>query len=96
MFKLIGLIFKSSLLVLVILVLSHIIEIKGVTISQHVLNGMNTFSGYSPQRQAQKITEDYTKTVKLRMNELNKLDSEVSPDDQKALNQVIQKAQGHN
>jgi hypothetical protein len=94
MFKLIGTIFKYSLLVLVILVLSHIVEIQGVTISQHVLNGMHFASGYSPKKQAERIQEDYSKALQTRMKELNKLDAEVSPEDQKALNQLIRKSEG--
>jgi hypothetical protein len=94
MFKLIGAIIKYSLLVLTILVLSHIVEIQGITISQHVLNGMHLMSGYSPKKQVQKIQEDYSKSLQSRMSELNKLDAEVSPEDQKALNQVIEKSRG--
>jgi hypothetical protein len=45
MFQALGSIVKYSGLVLLILVLSHIVEIKGVTISQHVENGLNHLSG---------------------------------------------------
>ncbi len=93
MFSLIGSIFKYSLLTLTILVLSHIIEIQGVTISQHVLRGMHFISGFSPQNQTIAIKEDFIKSINKRTQDFNKIDSEVSPDDQKALNQVIQRAQ---
>ncbi len=45
MVQALGSVFKYSGLVLLILVLSHIVEIKGVTISQHVENGLNRISG---------------------------------------------------
>jgi ABC-type phosphate/phosphonate transport system substrate-binding protein len=90
MFSLIGAVFKYSFLVLVVLVLSHIVEVQGVTISQHVLNGMHAISGYTPKAQAEKITSSFTKTMQERMKDLNKLDNEVSPEDQKALNRVIE------
>ena len=93
MFSLIGGIFKYSLLVLTILVLSHIVEIKGVTISQHVLNGMHSMTGYSPQSQASKITDSFSKSIQERVKDLNRVDAEVSSEDQKALNQVIEKTQ---
>jgi predicted S18 family serine protease len=94
MFKLIGAIFKYSLLVLVILILSHIVEVKGVTISQHVLNAIHFVSGYSPEKQMKKITDGYSTVMKNRMEQLRSVDSEISKDDQKALNQVIQKSEG--
>ncbi len=93
MFKLIGAILKYSLLVLTILVLSHVIEIQGVTISQHVLRAMHAMTGYSPQNQAVKITESFKASVQEHVNELNRVDAEVSGADQKALNQVIERAQ---
>jgi hypothetical protein len=93
MFSLIGSILKYSLLVLTVLVLSHIVEIQGVTVSQHVLNGMHWVSGYNPKTQADKITADFSKTMQNRVDQLNKIDSEVSPADQQALNKVIENSQ---
>ncbi len=93
MLKLIGSVFKHSLLVLVILVLSHIIEIKGVTISRHVQDGMNTVASFSPSRQINQITDSYSRSMKTHIEEIQKVDSEINSDDQKALNQVINQAQ---
>ena len=93
MFSFLGSVIKWSLLTLTIIVLSHIIEIQGVTISQHVLNGMHMVSGYTPKNPVKTIKEDYVKTMNKRMEDLNKIDQEVTPEDQKALNQVIQKDQ---
>jgi hypothetical protein len=93
MLKLIGSIFKYSLLVLAILVLSHIVEVKGVSVSQHVLNGMNFITGFSPSRQINQITESYSRSMKTHFEEIQKADPEINPDDQKALNQVIEQAQ---
>ena len=93
MLKLIGSIFKYSLLVLAILALSHIVEVKGVSVSQHVLNGMKFITGFSPSRQINQITESYSNTMKTHFEEIQKADPEINPDDQKALNRVIEQAQ---
>jgi hypothetical protein len=94
MFSFIGTLIKYSLLVLTILILSHIIEIQSVTISQHVLNGMHWISGYSPKSQVTHLSNEISHAVQSRVGEINKIDAEVSRDDQKALNNVIQKSQG--
>jgi hypothetical protein len=93
MINLIGNILKYSLLVLVIIILSHIIEIKGVTVSQHVLNGMHSVSGYDPKSQAERLTSDITKTMQKHVDDINKAGSDVAPADQKALNQVIENSE---
>ena len=93
MISVIGGIFKYSLLVVTVLVLSHIVEVKGVTISQHVLNAMHGVSGYNPKIQADRITASFTKTMQSRVSELNRIDAEISSDDQKALNHVIETSQ---
>ena len=96
MFNLIGGIFKYSLLVLTVLVLSHVVEVQGVTISQHVLNGMHWVSGYSPKMQANRITAGISESMQKHVEELNKIDTnpgEVSPADQQALNKVIENSQ---
>jgi hypothetical protein len=41
-------IFKWALLVLVILALSHIVEIRGVSVSRHVLNALQWVNGFLP------------------------------------------------
>jgi hypothetical protein len=95
MIKILGSIFKYSILVVVILVLSHVIQVKGVTISQHVLNGMNAITGFSPSQQVNRITEHYSQSVKSQFERIQKADAEISHDDQKALNQVIEQSQHH-
>ena len=95
MFELIGGIFKYTLLTLAILVLSHIIEVQGVTISQHVLKTMHWVSGYSPKIEANRITADISRSMQVHVNELNniRVDSEVSSADERALNHVIEGSQ---
>ena len=78
-----------------ILVLSHVIQVKGVTVSEHVLNGMNAITGLSPSQQVNRITEHYSQSVKSQLERIQKADPEISHDDQKALNQVIEQAQHH-
>jgi hypothetical protein len=92
MIKAISAVFKYSFLVLVILVLSHVVEIKGVSISQHVLNGMHLISGFTPQKQAQKIAEDYSSILNKRIKEIDQGEFEVSPEDRKALERIIQRS----
>jgi hypothetical protein len=96
MFAMIGSVIKYSVLVVVILVLSHIVEVKGVSVSQHVLNGMHWVSGYHPSVQANRITADFSKTMQNRVKELDKIGdstNEVTPTDQQALNKVIENSQ---
>ena len=93
MFSFIGGVLKWSALTLLILVLSHVIEIQGTTISQHVLKGMHAISGYSPKGQVDSIREEYSKAINRNAEAAAKVDPEISQADQKALNQVIQKAQ---
>ncbi len=81
---------KYSLLVLLILVLSHVIEIKGVSISQHVLTGMHLVSGFSPWGEVRKLTEEYSKTIDRRKKEIEEGAIEFNPADEKALNRVIE------
>ncbi len=93
MLKTIGSIIRYSLLVLVILVLSHIIEIKGTSISQHVLNGMHLASGFAPDRMARKISGEYTQALKARMKALEGTESALSKEEQKELDRLIERAQ---
>ena len=93
MIKTIGAVFKYSVLVLVILVLSHIIEVRGVTLSQHVLNAMNWVTGFSPKTQINHITTRYSDSIKQHLEQAESASApEVSAEDQKALNRVIEKA----
>ena len=92
MIQLIVGIFKYSILVVVILVLSHIIQIKGVTVSRHVENAMNWVSGANPARDFNQSMGDIRDGMKHRNEMLNQA-AEFSAEDQKQLNQVIQKSQ---
>jgi hypothetical protein len=80
MIKIIGSVFRYSLLVLVILVLSHVVEIKGVSISQHVLNGMQFLTAFTPTRMAQKISSDYSQALRQRLKALENKDGPVDSD----------------
>jgi hypothetical protein len=93
MIKTIGAILRYSLLVLVILVLSHIIEIKGVSISKHVLNGMHVVSGFAPDKVARQISGDYTKALQERFQSLEGTEAALSKEDQRELDRLIEKAQ---
>jgi hypothetical protein len=95
MFAMIGSVLKYTFLVVVVLVLSHIVEVKGVSVSQHVLNGMHWVSGYSPTSQANRITASLSKTMEAHVRELDKIgdSSDVTPADQQALNKVIVNSQ---
>jgi hypothetical protein len=107
MLTLIGNIFKYSLLVLTILVLSHVIEIKGVSISQHVQNGMNWVTGFNPTREVNHVTREISSTVSNvtgnlaafknhHVDEANKaLDADITPQDQNQLNRVITTSEHH-
>ncbi len=93
MISFMGAIFKYTGLVLSVLILSHIIQIKGVTISQYVDMGMNWVSGVNPSAPFERVTRGVTKQVEARNKMLErslKDDAEVTKSDQKALNQVIE------
>ena len=94
MFSFIGLIFKYSFLVLTVLVLSHIIEIEGVTISQHVLHAMHFVTNNNPKTKVDRITADYSKIMQNRIKEINQIEpDEDSPANQQALNRVIERSE---
>jgi hypothetical protein len=93
MLKFLGSILKLSLLTLVILVLSHVIEIQGVSVSEHVLRGMKLVTGFSPSRQINEITGSYARSMKSHLEQVEAVDSGINPEDQKALQQVIDRAQ---
>jgi hypothetical protein len=94
MFKLIGGIFKYTLLVLTVLVLSHVVEVQGVTISRHVLHAMHGVSGFSPKQQANRITADISNQMQKHVEELNQIDTNgENTADQAALNKVIENSQ---
>jgi len=87
---------KYAFMVLLTLVLSHIIEIKGISISQHVLNGMHLVSGFNPVDRVRNLTTDYTNTLNKRMKEIDQGDLEIKPEDSKALERVIRHSGGEN
>ena len=106
MFSLLSSIFKYSLLVLAIIVLSHIVEIKGVSISQHVKNAMNWTTDVSPLRQAGRVTHELSSAVaaagqsvadikKHNEQAMKALDADITPQDQNQLNRVISRSENH-
>ena len=91
--SMIGAFFKYASMILVVLVLSHIIQIQGITISQYVEIGMNWIN---PSANIEKITRTVSKQIETRNKAVNQAireDSEVTPNDQRALNQVIEGSQ---
>jgi hypothetical protein len=92
MLKTIGAILRYSLLVVVILVLSHIVEIKGISISQHVLNGMHVVSGFAPDRMARRLSGDYTRAIQERFKSVEGSEAGLSKEDQRELDRLIENA----
>jgi hypothetical protein len=81
--------FKYSALVLTILVLSHIIQVKGVTISQHVENGMNWVSGSRSNAGLTTITRQFSSANSREDNRKLEDADGVSNTDKKELDGVI-------
>ena len=90
MFKVIGAVFKYTMLVLTILILSHIIQIKGVSLSDHVLNAMNTVGNFSPTHEVQKMARTLQKEAAHLKAVEKASEPEMSPDDEHALDRVIE------
>lgn len=86
MFNAIAAVFKYSVLVLTILVLSHIIQIKGVTVSRHVENGLNWMTGGRTHAQISKISQQFSSAVH---HETKENADGISKEDQKQLDSVI-------
>jgi hypothetical protein len=81
--------FKYSALILTILVLSHIIQVKGTTISQHVENGMNWVSGSRTSSGLTTITRQFSSAnTREDVRKMEDADG-VSNDDKKELDGVI-------
>jgi len=93
MFSFLSTIFKYSAFALIVLVLSHVIEIKGSTVSRHVEKWVKIAGVYNPEKQAKLLTEEYKASLGARMQELQKLDADISPEDQKALRQIIERSE---
>jgi|GEM_PF-1946042 len=95
MIRLIGSLIKYSFLVVAILVLSHIVQIKGVTISQYVDRTLNWITGNNPAKRFGDSMSAMRANLKQRNEILNEA-AEVSPDDQRRLDHVIRNAQKKN
>ncbi len=89
MINAIGSVLKYSGLVLIVLVLSHIVQIKGVTISQHVENGMNWVSGGRSHANISRVTQQFSSALHREPRE----DADgISPEDKKELDSVIKRS----
>jgi hypothetical protein len=98
MFDTLGTILKYSLLTLVIIVLSHIVEIRGVSISNHVHRAMNSITSFSPTREVSKISRSMSSSITSIKASTSRAPEpvdmpEVTRQDQRELDQVIQKAE---
>ncbi|MBS1959889.1 MAG: hypothetical protein JST80_10480 [Bdellovibrionales bacterium] len=104
MFALIGQTLKYGALVILVLILSHIIQIRGTTISQHVENTMDWVAGIKPKREITKVTQELSSSVNnvIRLRTANtraergtsaSADTDISAGDQRQLNHLIQKTQ---
>jgi hypothetical protein len=100
MFALIGNTLKYSGLVLLVLILSHIVEIKGVSISRHVERAMSWFA--STPKEVTRVTQELSSSVhesvssavrSRRPQKEMRLNSEFTVDDQRELNRIIEKNQ---
>lgn len=99
MFSFLGNVLKYSGLVLLVLVLSHIIQVKGVSISRHVENSMNWISGSSPRAEVTKVTQELSSSVSHAVKNIRSPNSKPSngdsltEDDQRQLNHLILRSQ---
>ena len=84
MMNALGNLIKYTGMVLVILVLSHIIQIKGTTISQHVENGLNLFTG-GRHASTTRVTQQFSSA----QQNIEDADG-ISRNDKNELNHVIQ------
>jgi hypothetical protein len=90
MLSLIGSTIKYTGLILMVLVLSHIIQVRGVSISQHVENTLDSIAHFSPTREVKRVTREMSSAIQTRSNDtdLDKHDSE----DQRELKRVIERS----
>ncbi len=86
-------VFKYTTFAGIVLVLSHVIEIQGVTVSRHIEKLVKIAGVYNPEKQAKLLTEEYKASLEARMKELHKLDADISPEDQQALKQIIERSE---
>ena len=90
MLSLIGSTIKYTGLILMVLVLSHIIQVRGVSISQHVENTLDSIANFSPTREVKRVTREMSSAIQTRSSDtdLDKHDSE----DQRELKRVIERS----
>jgi hypothetical protein len=95
MFEMIGGVLKYTALVITILVLSHIIQIKGVSITDHVGHALDYVSG-APSRVSHSISE-IKPFVDAHTAQLNRAaastDADMATTEQRQLDHVIQQSQ---
>jgi hypothetical protein len=96
MFAIIGNILKYSVLALTVIVLSHVIQIRGRTVSQHVEHSMNWIAG--GPREVTRVTQELSSSVvgafRERTSRVERApDADITASDQKALNRLILRTQ---
>ncbi len=96
MLSLIGAVLKYSFICLSIIILSLVIEVKGVSISRHVEHGLRFISGYNPQSITRELVGDIQKHNKLIDQIGDKgiqgIKDKISVDDEKELKKVLEDA----
>lgn len=106
MLNIIGAVFKYSVLVVVVLVLSHVVQIRGVSISRHVEHALDWTGEFSPRKITRSIGsalssklnyEDRVEKIdSTRSSAETKVDHEISRDDEKQLHQIIHSSKRKN
>ena len=98
MFAFIGNVIKYSAIVIGVIVLSHIIQIKGLTISQHVERGMSWLAG--GPREVTRVTQQFSSGVvnAFRDRDSNNRverapDADITSADQRQLDRIIIRTQ---
>lgn len=82
---------KYTALVLVVLVLSHIIQIRGTTISRHVEKGLNWFTG-GHHASITSITQHFSSAIPTNSKNNEKDDDGITIEDKKELAKIIRKS----
>lgn len=95
MLSIIGSVFKYSVLVVVVLVLSHVVQIRGVSISRHVEHTLDWVGEFSPSKLTRSISSKLSfqdrveKIDSTRSSAETSSDSEISKADEKQLHRII-------
>jgi hypothetical protein len=85
---------KYAALVLLVLVLSHIVEVKGVSISRHVEHALNSVTSFSPKQEATKMGRELSANIQSHVLQLKAVEnSEFTDEDQQQLDELIRKSQ---